>query len=344
MCTRDPSGAKGPGGDHRRCWLLAVLLAALLLPGLAAAQANYKLADINVQYLQGTVDPNGPVRIDRITTTPMGGAIEFTHSSQDQSAKCAGATQHFTFEWEFSRNVSILSGNAGDPQFTMRTTWFSDEGTECLDENPWTFVYVHGYGDLDPPEFVNPCDENRIYPRPDPKCAPKDPTFIMRDKGTPRASFDIQPSIRWLGANMVITYVYDPLPDSPTMTVTTVPQTAVGTITTVPGGTTPGTGGSGGGGCSWTGTWETNYGQMTLSQSGNRVTGTYTWDSGKIEGVVSGNTLTGRWSEAPSYTEPNDAGQFVFTMAPDCNSFTGTVGYGSSSTGLSWTGTRPAGL
>ncbi len=142
------------------------------------------------------------------------------------------------------------------------------------------------------------------------------------------------------------------------MTATTAPQTTVATITTVPGDTTSGTGRNPDDdgrqanittpGRQWRRyrrvqldrDLATDCGEMTLSQSGNLVTGTYTHDNGGIEGTVSGNTLTGRWSESPSYQEPNDAGQFVFTMAPDCGSFTGTWGYGGCDSER-WSGPGP---
>ncbi|HLC30384.1 MAG TPA: hypothetical protein VJM51_06360 [Dehalococcoidia bacterium] len=92
--------------------------------------------------------------------------------------------------------------------------------------------------------------------------------------------------------------------------------------------------------CSWTGDWSTEFNAVHLTQSGSTATGTYEWDSGRITGTVSGNQFSGRWSESPSYTEPSDAGRFIFTISADCNSFTGTWGYGSSSTGGSWSGTR----
>ena len=38
--------------------------------------------------------------------------------------------------------------------------------------------------------------------------------------------------------------------------------------------------------------------------------------------------------------EPGDAGRVAFTMGADCNSWTGTWGYGASATGGGWTGTR----
>ena len=81
----------------------------------------------------------------------------------------------------------------------------------------------------------------------------------------------------------------------------------------------------------WTGKWESaEWGTMDLTQTGNSVTGIYSWDEGRIDGTVDGNVLRGIWSEAPSYTPPDDAGDFEFTLSSDGNSFTGNWRYGSS--------------
>jgi hypothetical protein len=89
--------------------------------------------------------------------------------------------------------------------------------------------------------------------------------------------------------------------------------------------------------CLFTGSWKTNWGNMTLNE-GN---GSYTHDSGKITGLVNNNVLIGTWSEAPSYSAPKDAGDVEFRMSDDCNSFSGNWRYGSSgSWSGGWTGTR----
>lgn len=94
---------------------------------------------------------------------------------------------------------------------------------------------------------------------------------------------------------------------------------------------------------SWTGVWETNWGDMTLTQTGDKVSGTYTFDQGKITGTVSGSTLTGTWSEAPSYAPPHDAGEVEFIMSEDGKSFTGKWRYGSEGDWGGWDGgTRDA--
>lgn len=89
---------------------------------------------------------------------------------------------------------------------------------------------------------------------------------------------------------------------------------------------------------SWSGTWETTWGNMILTQSGASVSGTYEHDDGKIIGTVSGNTLTGTWSEYPSYAPPEDAGDFVFEMTTDGKGFGGEWRYGSDGGWGTWDG------
>jgi hypothetical protein len=98
-------------------------------------------------------------------------------------------------------------------------------------------------------------------------------------------------------------------------------------------------------GLNWSGTWDTSWGTMYLTQSLGKVTGTYDYDDGKIEGYISknlsGNILVGTWSEYPSYAPPDDAGDIEFIMSSDFNSFTGRWRYGSSGDWYAdWTGTR----
>ncbi len=93
---------------------------------------------------------------------------------------------------------------------------------------------------------------------------------------------------------------------------------------------------------SWTGTWSTNWGSMTLTQTGSSVSGSYAHDGGQIAGTASGLVLKGRWSEQPSRQPPNDAGDLEFTMSADGKSFTGRwrYGYTGAWSSDSWTGTR----
>ena len=102
--------------------------------------------------------------------------------------------------------------------------------------------------------------------------------------------------------------------------------------------------------CSWAGQWQTmSSGQpfsMTLTEAaglpGQRsVRGSYGPDDRRIEATASGATLTGRWSGPPSYSEPDHAGRFRFTISGDCRSFSGTWGFGpAESGGGAWTGNR----
>lgn len=81
--------------------------------------------------------------------------------------------------------------------------------------------------------------------------------------------------------------------------------------------------------CIWTGTWETNWGTMTLDQKGESLSGTYEHDNGRITGRVVGNMIIGRWSEAPGYNPPDSAGDFQIVISDDCRSFDGKWKYGS---------------
>jgi hypothetical protein len=93
--------------------------------------------------------------------------------------------------------------------------------------------------------------------------------------------------------------------------------------------------------CSWTGNWNTYFGNMTLVQTGNKVTGTYEADNGRINGTVVGNRLVGTWSEAPSYSPPSQAGNIEFNLSSDCNSFNGRWKYGSEGNwSTNWSGLR----
>lgn len=68
----------------------------------------------------------------------------------------------------------------------------------------------------------------------------------------------------------------------------------------------------------WSGTWQTDFSTMTLTQNGNSVTGVYDHHEGRIEATANGNVLTGRW------IENDNEGTFTMTMSDDGNSFTGT--------------------
>lgn len=93
--------------------------------------------------------------------------------------------------------------------------------------------------------------------------------------------------------------------------------------------------------CDWSGTWDSNWGQMVFQQSGSILTGTYTHDEGQLQGTVSGNKFTGTWTEVPSRSPPHDAGDVELILSDDCNSISGNWRYGSTGDWSgSWTGTR----
>jgi hypothetical protein len=89
---------------------------------------------------------------------------------------------------------------------------------------------------------------------------------------------------------------------------------------------------------SWSGKWNTNFGPMALKQTGAAVSGTYTHDKGRIAGQVTGNVLKGRWSEAPTYGGPSDAGPFEFKLTKDGKSFNGLWNYQGRSPNSGWSG------
>jgi hypothetical protein len=91
---------------------------------------------------------------------------------------------------------------------------------------------------------------------------------------------------------------------------------------------------------SWTGTWQTTYGPMTLTQNGKAVTGSYKYGSttGTLSGTTSGSagkTLSGSWIESSSVQ-----GKFEFIMTSDHKQFTGWYSSGSSTTHSTWDGTK----
>lgn len=92
---------------------------------------------------------------------------------------------------------------------------------------------------------------------------------------------------------------------------------------------------------SFTGTFETDWGTLSMIKTGNKVTGKYTHDNGRIDGTILDGVLYGYWYESPSYAPPEDAGQIVFVMNKDGKNFTGWWRYGNSGVWTLWSrGTR----
>ncbi|MEQ8174615.1 MAG: stalk domain-containing protein [Syntrophomonadaceae bacterium] len=93
---------------------------------------------------------------------------------------------------------------------------------------------------------------------------------------------------------------------------------------------------------SWTGTWNTSFGEMALVQTGSSVAGTYAYRDGRLSGTAQGNVLTAVWSESPTFTPPDDSGKVVFTMSADGSQFTANWMYGFTGDWWAqpWTGSR----
>jgi hypothetical protein len=86
---------------------------------------------------------------------------------------------------------------------------------------------------------------------------------------------------------------------------------------------------TGQGGLDLTGTWRTNYGQLSLSQSGQHIAGTYGGNGG-LTGEVNGNTVTGYWERNGTTVlcpQERDGtrwwGRFTWTVNEANTSFTG---------------------
>ena len=90
--------------------------------------------------------------------------------------------------------------------------------------------------------------------------------------------------------------------------------------------------------CPYGGIWSSDWGAMNLTQTGSTVTGTYEHDSGRLNGTVTDGVFTGTWSESPSYSGLNDAGDAVLYFTDGCNSFSGTWNYGQHAPGAAWSG------
>ena len=80
------------------------------------------------------------------------------------------------------------------------------------------------------------------------------------------------------------------------------------------------------------GVYETNFGDLTITQMGNRITGSY--PTGTIEGTVLGPTVKGTWVQAYSQ------GKFVFEFQSNAGSFKGLWGSGGDTPSSAWDGIR----
>ncbi len=80
----------------------------------------------------------------------------------------------------------------------------------------------------------------------------------------------------------------------------------------------------------FSGSWNTEWGVLTIRQNGESVTGEYTHKAGKIEGTVSGDRLNFFWAQSPSYSTPSDAGDGYFIISTDGKKLNGKWRYGYS--------------
>jgi len=87
----------------------------------------------------------------------------------------------------------------------------------------------------------------------------------------------------------------------------------------------------------FSGTYQTDFGKMTLTQNGNQVTGSYEYNSGRISGSIDKGILYFTWAEGGGAT----SGTGYFQLSADGKKFTGQWRYGTSGayTG-DWSGTR----
>ena len=92
----------------------------------------------------------------------------------------------------------------------------------------------------------------------------------------------------------------------------------------------------------FTGTWDTSFGKMTMTQSGKSVSGTYDYYSGKIEGNIKDDgQLYFTWTQK----NPDKNGTGFFKLASDGMSFSGSWDYTLSTgkpanNGGGWSGKR----
>ncbi|BAW95206.1 hypothetical protein NIES970_01080 [[Synechococcus] sp. NIES-970] len=102
-------------------------------------------------------------------------------------------------------------------------------------------------------------------------------------------------------------------------------------------------------GSNFDGTWDTTWGQMTLSTQGNTTAGSYGNGESTISGIVTGDTFTGYWVETAAArscdTQKNGSsywGGLSFRLVDGGSRFEGSWSYCDDpvSDGGDWTGTR----
>jgi hypothetical protein len=87
----------------------------------------------------------------------------------------------------------------------------------------------------------------------------------------------------------------------------------------------------------FTGTWNTTFGEMRLQQNGRSVKGTYSTGDGHIDGLLDRDVLVFRWYEANG----SRSGPGTFKLSQDGDSFAGTWSYDyENDLPGQWVGTR----
>jgi hypothetical protein len=87
-------------------------------------------------------------------------------------------------------------------------------------------------------------------------------------------------------------------------------------------------------GVTFAGSWNTDFGKMTLNVSNGQTSGTYTSDNGRVQGSVSGQILDGYWIENNSSRKCSTAkqdsfywGRIKYTLEPNGKNFKGQWSY-----------------
>ena len=93
-------------------------------------------------------------------------------------------------------------------------------------------------------------------------------------------------------------------------------------------------------GLTWSGSWQSNFGTIIMTQTGSSVHGDYSYGAtrGELDGTINPsivNILSGTWRESTGGT-----GRFEFTMSGSMNQFSGWYTTGSSTTHNTWNGNR----
>ncbi|HWQ65710.1 MAG TPA: hypothetical protein VN372_02450 [Methanospirillum sp.] len=90
----------------------------------------------------------------------------------------------------------------------------------------------------------------------------------------------------------------------------------------------------------WSGTWNTTFGTMVLAFEGTTLTGKYFQKGGVTSGIVAEDVYVGIWSENPTYSTPNDSGDFELILDNSGQSFSGWKRYGAAGNRIVWNGVR----